>query len=43
MDLKNKKIKTSSKKKVKKSSSKTLCLKKNKYYQNIIQTTFQEI
>ena len=39
MDLKNKKIKTSSKKKVKKSSSKLLCLKKNKYYQNIIQDT----
>ena len=38
-ELKNKKIKTSQKKKQKKSSSRTLCLKKNKTYQNIIQDT----
>ena len=38
-EMKNKKIKTSQKKKQKKSSSRTLCLKKNKTYQNIIQDT----
>jgi hypothetical protein len=38
-ELKNKKIKTSKKKKQKKSSSRTLCLRKNKTYQNIIHDT----
>ena len=38
-EMKNKKIKTSSKKKVKKSSSRTACSKKNRIYQNIIQDT----
>ena len=38
-EMKNKKIKTSLKKIKKKSSSKNLCLKKNKLYQNIIQDT----
>ena len=38
-ELKNKKIKSSQKKKQKKSSSRTICLKKNKTYQNIIQDT----
>ena len=38
-EMKNKKIKTSLKKKIKKSSSRTLCLKKTKMYQNLIQDT----
>jgi len=38
-EMKNKKIKKSAKKKVKKSSSRTLCSKKNRIYQNIIQDT----
>ena len=37
--MKNKKIKSSLKKKPKKSSSRSLCLKKTKWYQNIIQDT----
>jgi hypothetical protein len=37
--MKNKKIKTSSKKKGKKSTSRSVCLKKNRTYQNIIQDT----
>ena len=39
VEMKNKKIKTSLKKKQKKSSSRTLCLKKTKMYQNLIQDT----
>ena len=39
VEMKNKKIKSSSKKKPKKSSSRTICLKKTKWYQNIIQDT----
>ena len=38
-EMKNKKIKTSLKKSKKKSSSRNICLKKNKLYQNIIQDT----
>ena len=38
-EMKNKKIKTSLKKKQKKSSSRSICLKKTKLYQNIIQDT----
>ena len=38
-EMKNKKIKTSSKKKQKKSTSRTACLKKIRIYQNIIQDT----
>ena len=39
VEMKNKKIKGSSKKKGKKSTSRTVCLKKNRIYQNIIQDT----
>ena len=39
VEMKNKKIKSSLKKKQKKSSSRTICLKKTKVYQNIIQDT----
>ena len=39
VEMKNKKIKTSSKKKQKKSTSRSICGKKNKIYQNIIQDT----
>ena len=39
VEMKNKKIKSSLKKKPKKSSSRTICLKKTKLYQNIIQDT----
>ena len=39
VEMKNKKIKTSSKKKQKKSTSRSICGKKNKIYQNIIHDT----